>query len=193
METKAAPLSTDLHKFSSRLQPPQAKQLDRAAEQGSPLRILPTDTDTALLPGWSLTQGVPHSRVGSLSHELSPSAPPCLAGCVVFGSLYKVFISFQSFRHNFSLLLRLDVILYPCISTDRKQHHLRPPQQSAGGLPFSEPLFTCCWLAADNRSSRVLNRSAAQNNEDKVLWLSLEALCPFGKISSFLSHRADLH
>lgn len=78
METKAAPLSTDLHKFSSRLQPPQAKQLDRAAEQGSPLRILPTDTDTALLPGWSLTQGVLHSRVGSLSHELAQPLSPSL-------------------------------------------------------------------------------------------------------------------
>lgn len=38
----------------------------------------------------------------------------------------------------------------------------------------------------------MLNGSAAQNN-DKVLWLSLELLRPFGKIPSFCSHRADLH
>ena len=38
----------------------------------------------------------------------------------------------------------------------------------------------------------MLNGSAAQNNEDKVLWLSLEPLCPFGKIPSFLRPRADL-
>lgn len=39
----------------------------------------------------------------------------------------------------------------------------------------------------------MLNGSAAQNNEDRVLWLSLELLRPSGKIPSFCSHRADLH
>lgn len=76
--------------------------------------------------------------------------------------------------------------------TDRKQHHLKPPQQGAGGLPSFEPLFTC-WLAAGKRSPWVLNGSASQNNEDKVLWLSLEPLRPLGKIPSCSSHRADLH
>lgn len=76
--------------------------------------------------------------------------------------------------------------------TDHKQHHLKPPQQGAGGLPSFEPLFTC-WLAAGKRSPWVLNGSASQNNEDKVLWLSLEPRRPFGKIPSFSSHRADLH
>lgn len=45
------------------LQPPQAKQLDREAEQGSPLKILPKDTDLSppALTG-HVTHGAPSQR-----------------------------------------------------------------------------------------------------------------------------------
>lgn len=65
LETKAAaPLSTDLHKFSPPLQPPQAKQRDRALLWG----FLPL--------AWLVSRGVHlRSRGGHFGHELGPSSP----------------------------------------------------------------------------------------------------------------------
>lgn len=85
LETKAAaPLSTDLHKFSPPLQPPQAKQRDRAL------------WGFCLWLGWS-PEGCTRAAEGVIS--VMSSAPPHLAGCVTFSLPFKVLVSFQSLIH----------------------------------------------------------------------------------------------
>lgn len=90
------------------LQPPQAKQLDREAEQGSPLKILPKDTDPS-----------PPALTGHLTRCTLTAKGPALPG-VIFNSLITVFCLCPSSLSDacFPLLLRLYRIynfLYPFV------------------------------------------------------------------------------
>lgn len=130
METKAAPLSTDLHRFPPPLQPPRAKQLVRAAEQGTPLENPPKDNDTALWPDrprpspacpyWALTLKVqPHSRGACFAGVLSSiHCSRCSAYFLLVW--HMTFLAAEIIPHR-----RFCIHLLPkscCLATDRGHH-----------------------------------------------------------------------
>lgn len=77
------------------LQPPQAKQLDREAEQGSPLKILPKDTDPSppALTG-HVTHGAPSQRRALPCRALSSTHWSRCFACVLPVFLTRVFLCY---------------------------------------------------------------------------------------------------
>lgn len=189
-------LSTDLHRFP--FLRPQAKQLDRAAEQDCLLRILPKALSS---PTWTqphlpllvaYTQSAHSQERGSAGCRWS-SCPFSALVCVIAISMSVVFYVFSSSLCSWDLTVY--TILYPFmyffhIFQCNPHHHHKSLQQNAGGLPLLNLYMLLAGIK--QRSSlgteQVSSLGQCEQSVGAHPWSSL----PFWQ-DSFLSHRADGH